>query len=194
MLTSKTGASAREAAIQQAQDEILCKPVYLDTETTGLEKFDQIVEICVLDFDGSVLVDSLVKPTTKIPAVVTKLHGITDAMVKEAPTWPEIWPAVQAALTGRHVAIYSADYDMRVMKQSHRHHAMRWKLKGANFFCIMKLYAQFRNEWDDYHGTYRWHKLEEAGWHCKIELPNAHRAKADALLARAVLHYMAESK
>lgn len=194
MLNPNANASARETAIRQAQDEILHKPVYLDTETTGLEKYDQIVEICVLDSDGSVLVDSLVKPTNKIPAVVTKLHGITDAMVKEAPTWPEIWPAVQAALTGRHVAIYSADYDVRVMKQSHRHYAMRWKLKGANFFCIMKLYAQFRSEWDDYHGTYRWHKLEEAGWHCKIELPNAHRAKADALLARAVLHYMAESK
>ncbi|MGH7599625.1 MAG: 3'-5' exonuclease [bacterium] len=194
MLTPNRDEQTRAAAIQQAQDEILHKPVYLDTETTGLEKYDQIVEICVLDFNGSVLVDSLVKPTNKIPVGVTKLHGITDEMVKAAPTWPEIWPAVQAALTGRHVAIYSADYDMRVMKQSHRHHAMRWKLKGANFFCIMKLYAQFRGEWDNYHGSFRWHKLEEAGRQCKIELPNAHRAKADALLARAVLHYVAESK
>jgi DNA polymerase-3 subunit epsilon len=194
MLTPHLDASTRAAAIRLAKKEVQLNPVYLDTETTGLEKFDQIVEICVLDFDGSVLVDSLVKPTNKIPPDVTKLHGITDAMVKEAPTWPEIWPAVQAALTGRHVAIYSADYDVRVMKQSHRHHAMRWKLKGANFFCIMKLYAQFRGEWDDYHGAFRWHKLEEAGRHCKIELPNAHRAKADALLARAVLHYVAENE
>jgi DNA polymerase-3 subunit epsilon len=192
MQTPHLDGSACAAAIRLAQDEIQHKPVYLDTETTGLEEFDQIVEICVLDSDGSVLVDSLVKPTSKIPAGVTKLHGITDAMVKEAPTWPEIWPAVQAALTGRHVAIYSADYDVRMMKQSHRHHAMRWKLKGANFFCIMKLYAQFRGEWDDYRGTYRWHKLREAGRQCKIELPNAHRAKADALLARAVLQYVAE--
>jgi DNA polymerase-3 subunit epsilon len=193
MLAPQTDASsARDAAIQQAQDEILRKPVYLDTETTGLEKFDQIVEICILDSDGSVLVDSLVKPTTKIPAGVTKLHGITDDMVKDKPTWSEIWPTVQAALTGRHVAIYSAEYDERMMKQSHHQHAMRWKLKGANFFCIMKLYAQFRGEWDDYRGTYRWHKLAEAGRHCNIELPNVHRAKADALLARAVLHYIAE--
>lgn len=194
MLTPNTEASAREAAIRQAQNEILHKPVYLDTETTGLEDFDQIVEICVLDFDGSVLVDSLVKPTSTIPAGVTKLHGITDEMVKEAPTWPEIWPAVQAALTGRHLAIYSADFDVRMMQQSHRHHAMRWKLKGASFFCIMKLYAQFRGEWDDDRGTYRWHKLREAGRHCNIELPNAHRAKADALLARAVLHHIAQKQ
>jgi DNA polymerase-3 subunit epsilon len=193
MLTPHLDASARVAAIRQAQAEILHKPVYLDTETTGLEKYDQIVEICVLDSEGSVLVDSLVKPTNKIPAGVTKLHGITDEMVKDKPTWPEIWPAVQAALTGRHVAIYSAEYDVRVMKQSHRHYAMRWKLKGAHFFDIMKLYAQFRGEWDDYRGTYRWHKLEAAGRQCKIDLPNAHRAKADALLARAVMHHIAES-
>lgn len=194
MLTPNTDVPAREAAIRLAQDKILHKPVYLDTETTGLEGFDQIVEICVLDSDGSVLVESLVKPTSKIPLGVIKLHGITDEMVKDKPAWPEIWPAVQAALTGRYVAIYSADYDVRMMKQSHRQHQMRWKLKDASFFCIMKLYAQFRAEWDDYHGTYRWHKLEEAGRQCKIELPNAHRAKADALLARAVLHYMADSK
>jgi DNA polymerase-3 subunit epsilon len=194
MLTPNTDASAREAAIRLAQEEVRRKPVYLDTETTGLEKFDQIVEICILDSDGSVLVDSLVKPTEKIPAGVTKLHGITDVMVKEAPTWPEIWPAVQAALSGRQVAIYSADYDVRVMKQSHRHHAMRWQLPGAGFFCIMKLYAQFRGEWDDVRGAYRWHKLEEAGRQCTIDLPNAHRAKADALLARAVLHCVAESR
>ena len=193
MLAPNFDTSAREVAIRLAQEEIQRKPVYLDTETTGLEKFDQIVEICVLDSDGSVLVDSLVKPTSRIPAGVTKLHGITDEMVKDKPTWPEIWPTVQAALAGRHVAIYSADYDVRVMKQSHHHHAMRWKLKGANFFCIMKLYAQFRGEWDDDRGTYRWHKLVEAGRQCKIELPNAHRAKADALLARAVLHHIAEN-
>ncbi len=194
MLTTHVSTQNREVAIQAAQKELNLKPVYLDTETTGLEKFDQIVEICVLDFDGSVLVDSLVKPTSKIPTGVTKLHGITDEMVEDKPTWPEIWPSVQAALTGRHVAIYSADYDVRMMKQSHRHYAKPWQLKGARFFCIMRLFAQFRGEWDDYRDTYRWHKLEEAGRHCKIELPNAHRAKADALLARAVLQYVAESK
>ncbi len=193
MLTANVDAPARETAIRLAQEEIRHKPVYLDTETTGLEKSDQIVEICVLDFDGGVLVDSLVKPTSKIPAGVTELHGITDEMVKDKPAWPEIWPAVQAALAGRHVAIYSADFDVRMMQQSHRHHAMRWNLKGADFFCIMKLYAQFRGEWDNYRGTYRWHKLREAGRQCNIELPNAHRAKADALLARAVLQYMAVS-
>ncbi len=191
MLTLNADKSAREAAIRLAQEEIQYQPVFLDTETTGLETFDQIVEICILDFDGNVLLESLVKPTGKIPASVIRLHGITDEMVKDKPTWPEIWPAVQAALAGRHVASYSADYDVRIMKQSHRQHQMRWKLKGADFFCIMKLYAQFRGEWDDYRGTYRWHKLEEAGRQCKIELPNAHRAKADALLARAVLNYMA---
>jgi DNA polymerase-3 subunit epsilon len=193
MLTTNRDVAARAAAIRLAQEELQRRPVYLDTETTGLETFDQIVEIGILDADGSVLVDSLVKPTRKIPAIVTKLHGITDEMVKDKPAWPAIWPAVQAALSGRQVAIYSADYDVRMMQQSHRQYQMRWHLPGVHFFCIMKLYAQFRGEWDDYRGTYRWHKLEEAGRQCKIELPNAHRAKADALLARAVLHYVAES-
>jgi len=43
------------------------KPVYIDTETTGLEKDDEVVEISIINFDGSLLFTSLVKPTQSIP-------------------------------------------------------------------------------------------------------------------------------
>jgi len=78
----------RRAAIAKAQIELNKKLAYLDTETTGLKDYDQIVEICLLDNDGAVLIDSLVKPTVKIPLDATRIHGITDAMVSSAPTWP----------------------------------------------------------------------------------------------------------
>jgi len=44
------------------------------------------------------------------------------------------------------------------------------------------------------YGSYRWQKLEEAARQCKIAVKGAHRAYADALMARGVLHYMAERK
>jgi hypothetical protein len=34
-------------------------------------------------------------------------------------------------------------------------------------------------------GNYRWHSLDDARWQCGLDLPNAHRAQADTLLARA---------
>jgi len=183
---------ARREAIAKAQIELRKQPVYLDTETTGLNPTDQIVEISFVDHDGSVLYESLVKPTMPIPLDATRVHGISAATVKDAPTWPEIWPQVEAILSTRRVAIYNADYDLRLLQQTQRAHQLDWQIAVSNF-CIMKLYAQFRGEWDSRRGSYRWHKLDEARYQCRLDLPNAHRARADALLARAVLQYVAQA-
>jgi DNA polymerase III epsilon subunit-like protein len=99
---------------------------------------------------------------------------------------------VQAHLAGRLVGIYNEDFDMRMMKQTHTRLGMRWPAnQGFSTFCIMKLFAEYRGEWDYRRGGYRWHSLENAGRLCNIPLPNSHRASDDSRLARAVLHHMA---
>ncbi|HQN43968.1 MAG TPA: exonuclease domain-containing protein, partial [Anaerolineaceae bacterium] len=45
----------RQKTIELARQMVEAKPVYLDTETTGLNKTDEIVEIAVVDWDGSIL-------------------------------------------------------------------------------------------------------------------------------------------
>lgn len=183
----------RQAAIAQAQIELNQQPIYLDTETTGLHDRDQIVEVCLLEHDGSIAFQSLVKPTVKIPPDAARVHHITEAMVGAAPAWPEIWPQIETLLTTRRVAIYNAEYDLRLLQQSQRAHGQTWSA-AINHFCIMKLYAQFRGEWNARAGNYRWHRLDDARRQCGLELPHAHRAHADALLARAVLHYVAAQR
>jgi DNA polymerase-3 subunit epsilon len=183
----------RRAAIAQAQIELNKKPIYLDTETTGLKERDQIVEICLLEHDGSIAFQSLVKPTGKIPPDATRVHHITDAMVSTAPAWPEIWPQVEALLNTRRIAIYNAEYDLRLMQQSHRAHGLSWSTPVSHF-CIMKLYAQFRGDWNSRAGNYRWYSLDDARGQCGLDLSNAHRAQADTLLARAVLQHVAAQR
>ena len=100
-----TSIQARRTAILKAQEYFRARPLYLDTETTGLNPVDEIVEICIVDHDGTVLLNSLVRPTRPIPADVTRLHGITNQMVQGAPAWIEVWPAVYAILSGRQVGI-----------------------------------------------------------------------------------------
>jgi DNA polymerase-3 subunit epsilon len=185
---------ARKGAILQAQLEVQHRPVYLDTETTGLETADQIVEICILDDNGRTLINSLVRPRNKIPAAAMRIHGITDEMVANAPAWPELWPQVEAALAGRRVAIYNAEFDLTMLKQTNRKYHLRWAFPGAASLCVMKLYAQFYGEWNYFYGSYRWQKLPEAARQCKVTVKGAHRARADALMARGVLHYMADRK
>lgn len=182
----------RKATIAKVQKLLAEQPIYLDTETTGTHQTAEIVEICLVDHAGQILLDSLVKPHGKIPPQATQIHGITNAIVQDAPTWPDIWPRVQAILANRSVGIYNAEFDLRLMKQSHRQARKAWPGIEARVFCIMKLYARFYGDWNPVHHDYRWQSLENAGRQCGLTLPNTHRAKDDTLLARAVLHYMAD--
>jgi DNA polymerase-3 subunit epsilon len=183
---------ARKEAMRLAQQWIAKKPVYIDTETTGTGTNDCIVEISVIDYDGSVLVDSLVRPVGKISPGAKAVHHITDEMVKGAPRWDAVWTEVEAAIIQRPVGIYNADFDLRMMRQSHQKNWLRWSMpQGAEFFCIMKLYAQFYGEWNPQRGNYRWQSLDRAREQCGILLPNSHRAKEDTLLTLALLEYMA---
>jgi DNA polymerase III subunit epsilon len=180
----------KEQVSLQAQQALDQNPVFLDTETTGLDKTAEIVEISILDIDGSVLFDSLVRPSKPIPPEVIRIHHITNDMVRGAPTWPVVWPTVRGVLTGRMIAIYNEEFDIRLMKQSHAAYRLPWR-ENFKTVDVMQLYARYNGEWDSVRGSYRYLSLEKAGLQSKIELPNSHRAKDDTLLTRALLLYMA---
>ncbi|HMD90676.1 MAG TPA: 3'-5' exonuclease [Anaerolineaceae bacterium] len=193
MFIAEPNSSTRQHAIQTARQAILQKPVYLDTETTGLDRNDEIVEISIIDEDGKVLLESFVKPTQPIPADVIQVHGITNEMVQKAPSWPVLWMRVRSVLFGRLLAIYNADFDLRMMQQTHARHRIPWK-DTFKSIDIMKLYSDYRGEWDSVRRSMRYHSLDSAGRYFKISIPNSHRATDDTLLARAVLHSIADTK
>lgn len=180
----------RQRAIETARKVISANPVYLDTETTGLERSDEIVEISIIDDEGKPLFESLVKPSKPIPAEATRVHGISNAEVQNARSWPILWPQVREVLRDRLIVMYNAEFDLRLMQQSYTIYKLPWKEK-LNSFDLLKLYAEFRGEWDSYRRAYRFHSLASAGKQCGISLPNAHRSTADTLLTRALLRYIA---
>jgi DNA polymerase III subunit epsilon len=182
--------ATRQRAVETARKVISARPVYLDTETTGLSKTDEIVEISIVDDEGIVLFESLVKPSQPIPPASTRIHGITDEEVQSARTWPAVWPQIRSVLFGRLVVIYNEEFDLRMMQQSHARYRLPWK-ENFNTVDLLKIYAEFHGEWDSFRRSYRYHSLANAGQHCQISLPNAHRSTADTLLTRAVLHYIA---
>lgn len=188
MATPLTATTQR--AVQLANQLIQQKPVYLDTETTGLNKTDEIVEISVIDENGATLFESLVRPTQPIPPEAARVHGITADMVKTARPWPLVWQQLKPVLAGRIIGIYNADFDLRMMQQSMERYRMPWR-ESFNAFDILKLYSDFRSVWDPNKRGYRYFKLQDAGDYFNIALPNAHRATADTLLTRAVLHCIA---
>jgi len=180
----------RQKSIELARQMVEAKPVYLDTETTGLNKTDEIVEIAVVDWDGSILFETLVRPSQPIPAEAMRVHGITDEMVKPARPWPIVWQQLRPLLLGRVVAIYNAEFDLRMMQQSMEQYRMPWR-EQFNALDVMRLYSDYRGEWDPMRRANRRFRLAQAGEAFNIKLPNAHRGAADSLLTRALLHAMA---
>lgn len=175
--------SYRKALFEQIQNIWAAQPLFMDTETTGLDNQAEIIEISIVNHEGQTLYDTLVRPRRSIPADAVRLHGITDNMVNSARTWMHVWPEVETILSGRMVGIYNTEFDLRMMQQSHRAIGMPWRNPGFQAFDIMKLFSEFA-------GYQRWLRLEQAGKLCRINLPNSHRALDDTLLARAVFDYM----
>jgi DNA polymerase-3 subunit epsilon len=183
-------ATTREKAIAVARDVISRQPIYLDTETTGLNDNDEIIEIAIIDHEGSLKLESLVHPTIPIPLSSTRIHGISDSLVRQAPFWNGVWPQVTDILKDRVICTYNSEFDRRMMQQSHRKFKLPWN-PGHTFFDIMGLFSIFNHEWDPIHRSYRLIRLENAGSLLGIHLPNSHRALDDTRLARAVLHSIA---
>lgn len=179
----------RQQTIEEVRALLAQRPVYLDTETTGLERRAEIVEIAILDHDGTPLIDTLVKPRLPIPWEVVRIHGITDRHVQHAPTWAEVWPQVETILSTRTVGIYNAGFDLRMLEQSHKIARLPWHGDGLRTFCIMQIYARYYGERRN--NSFRWQSLAKAAVQCRLSLANSHRAADDARLARAVLHHIA---
>jgi DNA polymerase III epsilon subunit-like protein len=161
--------------------------IVLDTETTGLGKDDEVIEISMMTASGTVLLDTLIKPLKPIPDEATSIHGITNDMVANAPTWADIHDEFTQLLKGRTVVIYNSSYDMNLIHQS----ASKYQLTDEQFadlglafkgitMCAMKAYAQFYGEWDDYRGKYRWQRLTYAAAQQGVAIDGkAHRALCD---------------
>lgn len=189
-MSTPVSPSVRQRAIDKVREVLSHRPVFLDTETTGLNPTDEIIEISIVDHDGTLLLETLVKPSRLIPAEATAIHGITNADVQSSRAWPIVWAQVKPLLSERVVVIYNDDFDKRMMRQSYERYNLKWN-ERVNTFDMLKLYAEFRGERDPRRGGYRYHSLASAGKQCGIALPNAHRATADTLLTRALMLHIA---
>jgi DNA polymerase III epsilon subunit-like protein len=133
--------------------------VVLDTETTGLGLTDEVIQIAVVAPDGSVLLDSLVRPVSRgdIPASASAIHHITIDMLAGAPTFARLAPRLAQVLGSRRIVAYNAEYDRRLLKQTalmSGGHAPQ-----AQWECAMLAYSRFVGEWDSRKNDYRFQRL-----------------------------------
>lgn len=170
--------------------------VILDTETTGIGPFDEIVQIALISWNGATLLDTLVKPArgSGIPEDATAIHGITNALVKDAPNWGEIEPTIINLLNlCPNVITYNSAFDSRLMNQSSRLSGYRINfLNGINWFCAMEAFAEVYGEWNQFKGSYKWKKLEQAAAYYQLPVNNAHTALGDCQMTLQVIRAMTQ--
>ncbi len=133
---------------------------------------------------GVVVINTFVKPTKTIPPIATKIHGITDQMLVNAPGWKSVGPWLAHATNGKTLVIYNAEYDLRVINQTSHFHGVPNDLAYQAFHCAMQYYAEFCGDWNDYRGGFRWQKLEGGD----------HSAIGDCRATLDVIRRMAGSK
>jgi len=154
--------------------------VILDLETTGLEDTDEMVQISVVDMHGNVLLDQKVRPVkAEVSSGALAVHGITMAMLRRCETFKNLSKKISAAIGGRNIITYNADFDRRLYTQTHR--AAGGYMPQGRWECAMKQYAQYVGEWDVRHGSYKWQKLQGGD----------HSAAGDCLATLDLIHKMA---
>lgn len=129
-----------KAAIAQLleRDDVLI----LDTETTGL-KDAEVVELAVINTRGELLLDTLVRPRrTAMNPYAERLHGISVAMLRDAPSWPEVHPRLCELAERRTLLAWNAPFDASMLRQT----SETWQLEHPRwlFVCAMRLYARGR--------------------------------------------------
>ena len=186
--------SERQLAIREARRLLEMDLVIFDTETTGLGPDAEIVEIAALKVDGTVLLDTLVRPRQPIPPDATAIHGITGEDVAGFPPIEAVLPRIRGR--DHHLASYNLAFDERLIRRSLDRGgpsvAGSWHLPVERSHCIMEMYARYHGAWSDYHHSYTLQSLRNALAQCGLEFKGRpHRAMTDVRAAAALLRYMA---
>lgn len=90
----------------------------LDTETTGISRTDEIIQLSVVDLEGNVLIDEYFNPIQNISPFALKVHKLSKSFLKDYPRWTEKWSDFSDILRGRTLLIHNENFDKRMIEQT----------------------------------------------------------------------------
>ncbi len=155
---------------------ILQRPIaFIDLETTGINLVsDRIVEIAIIKVspNGTKQVKrKLVNPEMPIPQIVIDIHGITDEMVANAPTFKQIANEIKQFLDNCDIAGYNSNrFDIPMLIEEFLRCDLTLPMEGRKFLDVQRIFHQMEQR-----------TLSAAvKFYCEKELIGAHGAEADA--------------
>jgi DNA polymerase III epsilon subunit family exonuclease len=163
----------------------------LDTETTGRQSTARIVEVAIVRVDLSTGETSqgratLVHPGCPIPRDVIAVHGITDAMVRGAPTVDRVLPKLfdvlmKGAEANESLVIHNASFDLSIIRSD----AKRVRVALPN---RVRVYDSLRAS--RALRKVKGHSLSVVAERYGVAVEGAHRAWADVLMLAGVLPHL----
>ncbi|MAP54749.1 3'-5' exonuclease [Altibacter sp.] len=161
----------------------LTKPIcFFDLETTGVNvATDRIVEISILKVFPNGNKESYtwrVNPEMPIPSVVSAIHGITDDMVANEPTFKELAPRVYALIKDSDLGGFNSNrFDIPLLAEELLRAEIDFDLKKA--LCVDVQTIFHKKEKRTLEAAYK--------FYCDKNLTDAHSAEADTLATYEVL-------
>jgi DNA polymerase-3 subunit epsilon len=158
--------------------------VMLDFETTGLSPVmgDRITEVAALRIVGGEVVEryvSLVNCKVRIPAFITCLTGITQAMVDRAPPVAEVLPQLLDFIGNDALSAHNASFDEKFLLAEAS--SLNLAARHQSLVCSLKLSRRVFPNLPSY-------KLGQLSGQLGIRFKSAaHRAESDAEVAAQVL-------
>ena len=161
----------------------LTKPIaYIDLETTGTNLGnDRIVEIAIVKIlpDGTRSIKrKLINPEMPIPAGASEVHGISDEMVKDAPTFKQVANELKQMLDGCDIAGYNSNrFDIPLLVEEFLRVQVEFDMKGRKLIDVQKIFHQMEQR--TLGAAYK--------FYCNKKLEDAHSAEADASATHEIL-------
>jgi DNA polymerase-3 subunit epsilon len=163
-----------------AEDHLLSGCLLLDTETTGLHH-PEPVEIALVNQDGVVVFNKRVRASKPIETGAFLVHGISDADLADAPTFPQIYEELEALVRHETVLVYNWQFDIPMLNRVCEQYGLAPLFLNRPKNCVMEAYAVFVGDLNTKYRNYTWQKLPAGD----------HSAAGDCQSALLVLKEMA---
>jgi len=161
----------------------LTRPLaFIDLETTGINmSSDRIVEIAIVKIlpDGTKQVKrKLINPEMVIPQSSIDVHGITNEMVKDAPTFKQAGNEIKQFLENCDLAGYNSNkFDIPLLVEEFLRAGQDFNVDGRKLVDVQKVFHMMEPR--TLSAAYK--------FYCSKELENAHSAEVDATATWEVL-------
>ncbi len=166
----------------------LTKPIaFIDLETTGVNiSNDRIVEIAIVRIavDGSKTVKrKLVNPLMPIPAGSSEVHGITDEMVKDAPSFKQIANEIKQFMDNCDLGGYNSNrFDIPMLIEEFLRSGIEFSTDDRKLVDVQKVFHLMEQR--TLSAAYK--------FYCNKVLEGAHGAEVDATATWEVLEAQIE--